>query len=717
MRAALTVLLLTGTIFAMQARAQTAAAPDADASDRFSLGQIIVTAPRAQGIEIDSNTLSSDAIYTFGRTALDDAVNLMPGVAAGNSGGTRNERLVFVRGFDRFQVPLSIDGIRVYLPADNRLDYGRFLTTDIAEVQVAKGYASILDGPGAMGGAINLVTRKPTKELDIDVRGTVNFDNDADYAGYSTSAMVGTRQDKWYAQASYARSFTDHWDLPNDFTARIPALEDGGARDFSRTRDWRANVKLGFTPNATDEYAISYTHQEGAKNAPLHISDTVNDPRYWDWPSWDITSVYFLSTTALGDRATLKTRAYYNRFDSILRSFDTRAQTTQSRGYAFDSPYEDRAWGGSAQLDFQASEADTLRLAFHYRHDKHVEFQTGFSSAGVPTTEPRQTQTENTWSLALENELKLSPALTFTLGGSFDWRDLKLAEEYGAPLGTNSNTTPKVLFQYPRRDADAWNLQGRIDWQAGDALNLHASLSSRARFPTIFERFSQRFNTAIPNPDLKAERATNAEIGANWTDGPIRVEGALFYSWVRRAIFGVPTPAYPCTASTLPPAVPTPGCALTNLTQSRNVGKGHYYGVELSVSATILPGLDAGFNYTGIKRKLEYDANPAFRPTGVPTHKGFAYIDWAPAEGLHIIPSIDLASKRWTLFTATPAGAPQVYYRTGAYVNAGLRIDYALTDHIDIGVGGRNLFDDDYMLTDGFPEPGRTLFANIRICY
>ncbi|KAA9019380.1 TonB-dependent receptor [Sphingobium limneticum] len=711
MRIAFTALLLAGSAFAGQAQAQVQ--PE-EGSDSFSLGQIIVTAPRTQGIEIDTNTLSSNAIYTFGRTALDDAINLMPGVSAGNSGGTRNERLVFVRGFDRFQVPLSIDGIRVYLPADNRLDYGRFLTTDIAEVQVAKGYASVLDGPGAMGGAINLVTAKPTKALDIDLRGTVNFDNDTDYAGYNVSAKVGTRHDRWYAQASYARSFTDHWDLPNDFTPRNVALEDGGARDFSRTRDWRVNAKVGFTPNATDEYALSYTYQEGAKGAPLHISDTVTTPRFWDWPEWNITSIYFLSTTALGDRATLKTRAYYNQFDSILRSFTDRTMTTQTRPYTFDSPYEDRAWGGSAQLDFDASEADTLRLAFHYRHDKHVEFQTSFSTAGIGTTEPRQTQTEETFSAALENELRLTPDLRFTLGGSFDWRNLIKAQEYGAPLGTSGAS---VLYNYPRRDADTWNVQGRFDWQASEAVNLHASLSSRARFPTIFERFSQRFNTAIPNPDLKAERATNAEIGGSWAAGKLRVEGALFYSWVRNAIFSVPTPAYPCTASTTPPAVPVAGCALTNLSQSRNVGKGEYYGVELSVSATILPGLDAGFNYTGTKRNLDYAANPLFHPTGVPTHKGFAYLDWAPIEKLHIVPSVDLASNRWTLFTALPASAPQRYYRTGAYVNAGLRVDYAITDGIEIGVGGRNLFDDYYTLTDGFPETGRTLFASIRARY
>jgi iron complex outermembrane receptor protein len=692
----LTMLAVTTALAAATgAQAQTAdhAAPADD--NAFTLGQIIVTAPRPEGIAIGQTTLSSDAIYTFNRNTLDEAVNLMPGVSSSNSGGSRNERLIFVRGFDRFQVPLSLDGIRVYLPADNRLDYGRFLTPDIAEVQVAKGYASVLDSPGAMGGAVNLVTRKPTKELEAEVRGTLNLDRDADYAGYNVFALLGTRHDRWYAQASYTRSFQDHWDLAGAYTPTPGSAEDGGARDFSRTHDWRVNAKFGFTPNDTDEYSISYTRQEGAKNAPLHVTDGVATQRNWSWPYWNMESIYFLSTTALGDRATLKTRAYVNSFDNLLRSFDNRTQTTQTLGRAFNSYYADKAWGGSAQLDVDLTDTDRLSLAAHYRRDKHVEWQQSFPSG---FTEPRQTNLEDTYSIAAENRLTLSPALTFIAGASFDWRDLQKAEEYGTPPGGGAAR----LFSYPIRNASAFNGQGQLVWTPDASTSVHASISSRARFPTIFERFSTQFGTAASNPDLKAERATNYEVGGSRQFGMLRAEGAIFYSDISDAIVSVRPVGFPANSS-----------------QRQNLGSAEYYGAELALTARLSPTLELGANYTYTHRSFDIGTPaagtivPVFRLTDVPTHKGFAYASWSPLAGLNIVPSVDIASDRTTLTTASPP----VYYRTGSYVQANLRIDYTLLEGVEIGVGARNLFDDNYTLTDGFPEPGRSFFASVRARY
>jgi iron complex outermembrane recepter protein len=700
-----TFLAATAAVVATPVLAQTSnAAADSAA---FGLGQIIVTAPKAEGIEIGVSTLSSEAIYTFNRATLDEAANLIPGVSSGNSGGSRNERLIFVRGFDRFQVPVSIDGIRVYLPADNRLDYGRFLTPDIAEIQVAKGYASVLDGPGAMGGAINLVTRKPTKGIEAEARGTLNLDSDADYAGYNVFALLGTRQDKWYAQASYTRNFTDHWDLPNGYDAVPGSAENGGARDGSRTRDWRVNAKFGFTPNDTDEYSISYTRQEGAKNAPLHVTDPVStplpagapNPRFWTWPYWNIESIYFLSTTALGDRATLKTRLYRNAFDNLLSSFDNRNQNSQTLGRSFNSYYADNAYGGSGELDVRLTDADTLGLAMHFRRDKHIEFQQSFPAG---TTEPHQENLEDTYSAAAENRLTLQPGLLFTTGVSFDWRDLKKAEEFGVPPTGGAAR----IFSYPLANAHAFNWQAKLEWQADEDTSLHASISRRARFPTIFERFSTQFGTAASNPALKPERSVNYEISGTKQIGSFRAEAALFYSDVQDAIVAVRPAGFPA-----------------GTTQRRNLGNGKYYGGELAVTWHPAQTIELGANYTYIHRKFDISPAaavtvPVFALTDVPKHKGFAYASWTPVNVLSVVPSVDFASDRTTLDTYFPASPSTVrYYRTGSYVQANIRIDYALTDTIDLGVGARNLFDDYHVLTDGFPEPGRSFFASVRARY
>jgi iron complex outermembrane receptor protein len=696
MRRALFGLLLASAPAAALAQA-------APAAGVYSLGELEVTARTARGEALGGAVVTGEALKAFARPTLDQALALVPGANASNTGGSRNERVVYVRGFDRFQTTLSLDGVRVFLPADNRIDFARFLTADLSEIQVSKGYVSVLDGPGGLGGAINLVTVRPTARLEGEVQASSWFDRRFDGDARLVSGRLGGVAGTFYWQASGAWSERDHFTLSRRFDPT--ALEDGGVRANSGSQDWRVNLKAGWRPNDTDEYSLNYTRSEGEKNAPYSVSDAANT-RFWSWPYWNIDSLALLTRTRLSDRLTLRTRLYRNGFDNLLSAFDSATQTTQSLPRAFDSYYADRADGGNLRLDFALSERDALRGAFYVRRDVHRERQEGFvrspatgaSSVNAPYAEPEQVNDEYTYSAAAEYARALSPALELVIGAAYDWTDLKQAADVNVQVTGTTVANSVIAFlpvNYPLRDNQALNGQGALTWRLDDDSRLHASVSSRTRFPTVFERFSSRFGTAIPNPDVREERATNLEVGGETQPAPgVKLTGAVFYTGLKDALIQIP--------------VAVAGFGTVN--QTKSAGDGEYYGFEAGLEAAVGPDLDLGGNLAYIRRRLTDPTNPSFRPLGVPDWKLFAYADWRPLPRLAIRPNAEFASSRWTVTTA----APLTYYRTGRYLLLNLAADYDLTDTVRLTVAVQNLGDRDYQLTDGFPEAGRSYFASLR---
>lgn len=659
-------------------------------SGAFPLGQIetVTVTGQTQAAAMSTSTIDNQAAYTYQLPSLDRALDILPGVAASNSGGSRNEQLLFVRGFDRFQVPLTIDGIRVYLPADNRLDFARFLTADLSQVQVAKGYVSVLNGPGALGGTINLVSRKPEQEFEADARAGLTMGSNGSAVRETASLMLGTRQGDYYFAASAAYSLQPRTELSNSY-APTPT-ENGGLREHSRSEDWSLNLKAGYTPNDTDEYSLNYRLQEGSKEAPFSVSDTLNSQRDWTWPYWDISSVYFLSHTALAGAAYVKTKLYYNSFTNGLFSYDNANFNTQSLPKAFSSYYDDYATGGSVETGFTPFANDTLKASFFYRRDSHDEVQIVYSPRIF--TEPHQLTVEDTYSLALENTWRATQDLDVVVGLSYDRRHLLKAQDFVDPA---TLTDPGRFVNYPVSDGEAWNGQAALIWRATGSASYYVNFSDRTRFPTIMERFSTRFNSAASNPALRAERAANVEIGTHQNLGGASFEGALFYSDVTDVVASV----------ILPPPAPA------NTTQSQNVGHGTYYGLEASLSGSLRDDLQAGLNYTYLFRELDTPANVApVQLTGVPGHKAFAFLSWEASPDFTVTPNLQLASNRWTVTTNG-----STYYKTGAFGLLGVSFNYRFAERFDLNFGMKNLMDSNYQLTSGFPESGRTAFLELRL--
>lgn len=690
---------------AAAAPALGADATDSGADPTFGLGrieQVTVTGTR-QDAAIGETAVAADDLHTFAATTLDKALALVPGVSVANTGGTRNEKQFYIRGFDRFQSPLYMDGIRIYLPADNRLDIGFFNTANLSQVQVQRGYVSVLSGPGALGGAINMVSRKPTEDFEYDVRGGLALAGNGDYNGYTTSLLVGGKLGDFYAQASGGITKNDKTELSDTFVPT--ANEDGGPRNHTAARNYNLNLKVGWTPNATDEYSLSYTGQWGRKEAPYSTVDSVASQKNWTWPYWDVQNIYFLSHTALDEHGYLDGKVFYSKFRNGLYAYDNATFTAQTLPKSFRSFYSDYAYGGSLEAGYDFAGRDTLKLAYFYRRDSHTEWQITYRPA---LTEPKQNSVEDVHSVAVENRLHLTPALDFVAGASYDYRHLLEAEDFSS-----------VLVQYPLADDDAVNVQGMLIYDVGGG-SVHASVSDRTRFPTLFERYSTKFGTTLSNPNLDAERAVNYEIGGAFDlDAVWHLEGAAFYSDVNKALESVPIVFCDTTSTAASKNCTGAGGARgvkTNTNQTQNVGDGDYIGFELSVDGHISDAFSLGLRYGYTDRSLDEQAsdNPTvpagFHLTGMPNSQLFAFAAFKVLPQFTVTPNIETASNRWTTNTAGTS-----YFKIGSYFLTNLQADYAVTDGVDVAFSVKNMFDVNYTLTDGFPSEGRNFFLSLRV--
>lgn len=632
-------------------------------SNVFMLGEVIVTNHQNKDT---LNRVTSKTMVSQNKMDVSRALNMLPGITL-TSSGPRNESMVSVRGFDLRQVPVYMDGIPVYVPYDGYVDLARFTTFDLAAIDVSKGFSSVLYGPNSLGGAINLVSRKPSQKLEYD--GSLGMINEN---GYKGNINIGSNIGKFYFQGGFSYLDRNSTRMSSNFVPT--ANENGGQRDNSYRTDQKISFKIGWTPTEKSEYAIGYINQQGEKGNPVYTgSDPLNSlllkPRYWQWPNWDKESFYFISNSNFDDKNSLKTRLYFDRFKNTLDSYDDATYTKQTKPYAFESIYNDYTYGGNLEYNTKFIPKNDLKIAFHFKEDVHRENNLG---------EPVRHFIDNTVLVGIEDIYKVTPKFTVIPGVSYNIRKNTEAEDY--------NSTTKVISDYPSAGAsDAFNAQIGFFYQLNEAQKLGATVSQKTRFATIKDRYSYRMGTAIPNPDLKPEKAVNYEL--NYTAGlfnKVTFQTALFYSKLSDAILNV---------SNVQPGK----------SQMQNFGEAEYLGVEAQINYEILSNLSLNVNYTYIERNNI--TNPNIHFTDVPNTKVMGTLEYKPIKILRLIANSEFNSSRFS--TSYGARVPD-YTLLNFYASGKIAKNFS----IDAGIN--NIFDKNYSLVEGYPEEGRNFFVTLR---
>ena len=637
---------------------EDAEAPIPETGKVFTLGEVVVT---GKGDAVDkiatTEIIDEERIDLTTSTNVSDALDTLPGVFL--SIGTRNERTFTIRGFNQRYVPIFYDGIPIYVPNDGYVDAGKLPTANISEITVTKGNSSVLYGPNAMGGVINILSKKPEKSFEG------NFRMGGRQASTMESSLyLGSKLEKFYFTVNGSYLNSDGYKVSSDFT---PTPNQGdGTRENSDIDQLNGAVKFGFTPAEGHEYALGINTIDSEWGVPPNVSP--DSARYWRFTEWKKTTYYFIGDSKLTDQLSTKIRLYRDTYYNVLDSYDNDTYSSQTKKYAFHSTYDDYTDGGSLTLRSRYIPLNLTSFSFHYRDDVHKEQDgSGYSW---------ETYETEMFSFGLEDDFRILDNLSLVVGAGYDLQKPKYAN--GGEL---------------RDDDTSFNPMAGLHWNCMEDLGLHLSVGKKTRFPTLKELYSGLMGKNEPNPNLEAEEAVNYEIGAEKSlPGRNFVGLNLFYSDIKNLIVSKEI--------------------AKKVDQYQNIGKASYKGLEFTFKSGFFENNMFELSYTYLDAKDNSPDRTSDHLAENPEHKIYASDLFEICQWVSLFGKVEWYSERW--YEDYDTGE---WKTLDGFVTMDFKVIGTISEHFTVEAGVKNLFDKNYALSEGFPREGRTLFAGLQVIF
>jgi len=146
-------------------RSHPVSAADSDAlAEPVALPTVVVTPTRLPTPENEVGSsitvITDEEIQRKQQRTLPDALRDVPGLNVVQNGGPGGLTSVFIRGANSNQTKVFIDGIDATDPATGTFNFEHILTWDIERVEVVRGPQGGLYGADAIGGVINIITKR-----------------------------------------------------------------------------------------------------------------------------------------------------------------------------------------------------------------------------------------------------------------------------------------------------------------------------------------------------------------------------------------------------------------------------------------------------------------------------------------------------------------------------------------------------------------------------
>jgi len=610
--------------------------------------------------------------------------------------------------------------------------WGLVAPQEVERIDVLYGPYSAAYPGNAIGAVVNITTRLPDRleasaTLGTSVQRFDQYGTQRTLPSYSAGATFGDRFGPLaiFASASHVTSssqplayLTVTGAAPTGTTGGFAARNRNGAaitvigaggfehqrQDFYKLKtalDLTQSVRLSYVGGLflddTQAIAETYLSAAGAPAFPGAFSNNVyrHTERHWS---------HSLSATGTSGRLDWQVIGTLYDFAHDEQRGPTGALPAAASGGAGNiTRLEGTGWSTfDAKLGWRGG--DHL-ISTGYHHDRFTlasnrytttDWLTG-SEGALNLASRGRTRTDALW---LQDAWHLAAPLTLTLGARQEWWQASDGYNFGlqaAPL-------PPFEKVQPVRTASGISPKASLAWAPAASWKVTLSLGRAWRFPTVAELYQAVTtgpNLTSPNPDLRPERATSAELAIEHRG--IRL--SLFSESIDDALLSQTAPLVPGST--------------TLYSYVQNIDRTRTRGVELAFDKRdVLPGLDLAGSATWVEPLIRADA--AFVPAigkdipQVPRRRATIVATWRPTPPVSLTAALRYASRSWaTIDNSDPVA--NTYQGFAGYTVVDLRAAFAVSPHWQMAIGADNVGGARYFLFHPFPQ--RSFSAELRWRY
>lgn len=675
------------------------------AQETVELDEVKVTAGRVEQELMDVNmsvsVITQEEIRRSSARNVGELLEDIPGVRINNDGGQGMKRIK-IRGEDAFRTLVMIDGQKV---SEHKSMSGSPMLIDpsmIERIEVIKGPASVLYGSDAIGGAINIITKKGgTKPIEGEVSAGMN----TSASGKNASGSIYGGIDGWKYRLSASIEDNDNLKTPKG------EMEN----TYFTARSVSGFLSYDFTPDATVGASLDYYDLEFG-------SSDVNTPGFAvDVPKWTRfkAAAFGEIKNITSSFVRLRTNIFYQKskkdMTNTVPGVWTQGEVDTFKAMGFEEAFLNRVgvqagnayvlqphasndmnqYGFSIQADWQIGDSNYLIAGYEISYDdlNAHSWNTGTNVMPMMLTDKNYDGYQMTNAVYASMETLLSANLTLTYGARYTWVKTDM-DSINNKMGTKTSgegSDGKIVFN------------AGVLWHGTDNLTLRASYAQGYRSPILQELYIDTSmgstGTTYANPDLKPETSDNFEIGARWNSTGLSADLAIFYS-------------------TADDYIATLYNAQKRGYQYNNVAEAKTFGVELTSSVRIAEtGFEPYLTATWMRRQYQNGNGFSTYDTATPEFMLRYGVRWSGMyAGLGLRADAFARSQTEIEYDdGVQSATDSSSYRLGGYTTLNLTagVDFGPKRQYSFDMGLYNIFDKGYQEQTSIYEPGRYFVAKL----